>query len=95
MGAINSAGLVDKPYPVEDSLFFKIQGAPEVITLASKEIQRISKKHGGKRFQSAATDAEAAEIWENRKYALISTKACDPDRKCYITDVWSVEPWCI
>ena len=29
MSAINQAGLVEKPYPVKDSLFFKIQGSEE------------------------------------------------------------------
>lgn len=91
MEAINTAGLVDKPYPVEDSLFFKIQGTPEVIAQASEAIEKISKRYGSKKFQFAATDEEATEMWVNRKYALTSTMASSPDRKCYITDVWQVE----
>ncbi|KAG6854592.1 hypothetical protein C0991_004194 [Blastosporella zonata] len=66
MKAINSAGLVDHPYPVEDTLFFKIQGDPSSIQNTSKAVQSIVKKHGSSRFEFASTDQEADELWQNR-----------------------------
>ncbi|KAF8431462.1 hypothetical protein L210DRAFT_3614525 [Boletus edulis BED1] len=72
MSAVNTAGIVEKPYPVQDTLFFKLQGSPD---------------HGGTRFEFAATDEEAEDLWENRKYALMSTLASNPGMKCWTTDV--------
>lgn len=88
MKAINNAGLVDHPYPVQDSLFFKIQGDDAAVRLTSKIVQSIVKKHGGSRFEFAATDQEAEDLWENRKYALTSTLAAHPGSRCWTTDVW-------
>jgi len=87
MEAINSAGLVDKPYPVQDTLFFKIQGDDKAIELASKEIQNITRKYGSSRFEFAKTEEEADNLWQNRKYALMSTMAAYPGAKCWTTDV--------
>ncbi|KAJ8517444.1 hypothetical protein ONZ45_g5394 [Pleurotus djamor] len=87
MSAINQAGLVDRPYPVQDSLFFKIQGDDVAVRLASKVIQSIIKRHEGMRFTFAATDQEAADLWENRKYALTSSLAANPDCRAWTTDV--------
>ncbi|EGO21705.1 hypothetical protein SERLADRAFT_357529 [Serpula lacrymans var. lacrymans S7.9] len=87
MAAINSAGLVDQPYPVQDTLFFKIQGAAESIEQTSKIVQEIVSKHGSSRFEFAATDQEAEDLWENRKYALHSTMAAHPGTRCWTTDV--------
>lgn len=90
MSAINKAGLVDRPYPVQDTLFFKLQGTPEYILEASKAVQEIVRKHGSSRFEFAATDEAAEEIWQNRKYALMSTLAAHPGTRCWSTDVWYV-----
>ncbi|KAK7035752.1 mitochondrial D-lactate dehydrogenase [Favolaschia claudopus] len=87
MDAINNGGLVDNPYPVKDTLFFKIQGEDAVIKLASKTIQTLAKKHGSTKFQFAATNEEAENLWQNRKYALMSTLAAHPDSRCWTTDV--------
>ncbi|KAF7789547.1 hypothetical protein EIP86_000493 [Pleurotus ostreatoroseus] len=73
MNAINDAGLVSKTYPVRDTLFFKLQGTPSAIKETAAAVQSIVKKHGSQQFQFASTDQEAAELWENRKYALMST----------------------
>ena len=88
MSAINSAGLVDKPYPVKDSLFFKIQGTDDTIKQTSKVIQQIVKKHGSSYFKFASTTQEADELWENRKFALTSTIASEPGAHAWTTDVW-------
>lgn len=90
MSAINNAGIVDHLYPVKDTLFFKIQGAPETIKLTAEVVKKITNRHGGDRFEFAATDEEAANLWQNRKYALTSTIAAVPGARCWTTDVWYV-----
>lgn len=90
MEAINKAGLIDHPYPVKDTLFFKIQGDSGCITSTSKAIQTIVKKHGSKNFKFASTDEEAEDLWQNRKYALMSSLAAYPGTRCWTTDVWYV-----
>ncbi|KAF8123721.1 FAD-linked oxidase-like protein [Boletus edulis] len=92
MSAINTAGIVEKPYPVQDTLFFKLQGSPESIAETSQVVQQIVRSHGGTRFEFAATDEEAEDLWENRKYALMSTLASNPGMKCWTTDTWSSVP---
>ncbi|KAK7449632.1 D-lactate ferricytochrome c oxidoreductase [Stygiomarasmius scandens] len=87
MSAINQAGLVSRPYPVSDTLFFKIQGDDPAIKLASKTISSIVKKHGSSKFEFASTDKEADELWMNRKYALMSTMGAFPGMRCWTTDV--------
>ncbi|KAG2129919.1 D-lactate dehydrogenase cytochrome oxidoreductase [Suillus clintonianus] len=87
MAAINTAGVVDAPYPVQDTLFFKIQGSPESIRDASNVVQEIVQRHGSTRFEFAATEEEAGEMWENRKYAFFSTLATHPGTKVWTTDV--------
>lgn len=87
MAAINTAGVVDTPYPVQDTLFFKIQGSPESIRDTSNVVQEIVQSHGSTRFEFAATEEEAGEMWENRKYAFFSTLATHPGSKVWTTDV--------
>ena len=88
MSAINTAGIIEKPYPVQDTLFFKLQGSSESFTETSLVVQQIVERHGSTRFEFAATDEEADNLWENRKYALMSTLASHPETKCWTTDVW-------
>ena len=40
------------------------------------------------RFEFAKTDEEADTLWQNRKYALISTLGAHPGSRCWTTDVW-------
>jgi D-lactate dehydrogenase (cytochrome) len=87
MRAINKAGLVDTPYPVQDTLFLKIQGDSKSINLAYKAVQDAIQRHGSSHFQFAATDTEAEDIWQNRKYALMSSLASEPGSRCWTTDV--------
>ncbi|OAX44769.1 hypothetical protein K503DRAFT_677672 [Rhizopogon vinicolor AM-OR11-026] len=98
MAAINAAGMVDAPYPVQDTLFFKLQGSPESIRETSNVVQEIVQSHGSTRFEFAATEEEADEMWQNRKYAsqrqfswrdiaLFSTISTHPGAKCWTTDV--------
>jgi D-lactate dehydrogenase (cytochrome) len=88
MAAINAAGLISTPYPAQDTLFFKIQGDDISINSTSQTIQSIVEKHGSLRFQFADTDREAEELWQNRKYALMSCLAAYPGKRCWTTDVW-------
>ncbi|KAJ7581347.1 D-lactate dehydrogenase cytochrome oxidoreductase [Mycena floridula] len=74
MNAINKGGFADHPYPVKDTLFFKIQGDDKA-------------KHGSTSFEFAATDHEAEVLWSNRRYALMSTMASYPGSRCWTTDV--------
>lgn len=90
MKAINTAGIVDHPYPVKDTLFFKIQGDAASIKNASEVVKKIVKKHGSSQFQFAATDEEADDMWQNRKYALMSSLQAHPGTRCWTTDVWWV-----
>ena len=90
MDAINKAGTTQKPYPTQDSLFFKIQGAPEAISKTAEALEAIVKKHAGSRFEFASTEEHAREIWENRKMALFSSLQLEPGLRCWTTDVWFV-----
>lgn len=96
MAAINNAGLVSKPYPVQDTLFFKLQGTPSAIKETATAVQKIVKKHGSSQFQYASTDQEANELWENRKYALMSTITSGGEgARVWTTDVWYVPRLCV
>lgn len=88
MQAINRAGFVDHPYPVQDTLFFKLQGDQAMVKETAKIVKKLANKHGASSFQFAASDADAEEMWTNRKYALMSTIAANPGYKCWTTDVW-------
>jgi D-lactate dehydrogenase (cytochrome) len=90
MSAINNAGILNRPYPVKDTLFFKIQGAQEAVQLTSEVVKKVTKKHGSNRFEFAATDEEAADLWQTRKYALMSAMTVVPGARCWTTDVWYV-----
>jgi len=90
MNAINKAGTTQKPYPTQDSLFFKIQGAPEVISKAAEVLEEIVKQHSSSRFEFASTEEHAREMWENRKMALFSSMQLEPGLRCWTTDVWFV-----
>ena len=93
MAAINAAGLVSKAYPVRDTLFFKIQGTPAAIADAAAAVKAITRRHGSSAFAFAQTDAEAAELWENRKYALTSTITSGGEgARVWTTDVWCASP---
>ena len=88
MEAINAAGIVDNPHPVKDTLFFKIQGDEDCIKRTSKVVENLSKKHRSSNFRFAATDEEAEILWQNRRYALMSSLAAHPGTRAWTTDVW-------
>lgn len=88
MNAINQAGMTQNPYPTRDSLFFKIQGAPEVISKAAEALESVVKKHASSRFEFASTEGHGKEMWESRKMALFSSLQLEPGLRCWTTDVW-------
>lgn len=88
LAAINTAGFISTPFPIRDTLLFKIQGDDTSINSTSQAIKTIVEKHGGLGFQFAKTDQEAEELWQNRKYALMSSLAAHPGLRCWTTDVW-------
>lgn len=90
MMSINSAGTVDREYPVQDSLFFKIQGNDETVKATAKLIKSIVKRHASSAFQFAASDTEADALWDARKYALMSVIASEEGARAWTTDVWLV-----
>lgn len=87
MSAVNAAGIVDRPYPVNDTLFFKIQGDPDTIQRTSQVIHTIVQKHGSSQFIFAPTDEAAEDLWQSRKYALTATLAAYPGTRSWATDV--------
>jgi len=91
MDAINKGGLIDKSHPVKETLFFKIQGDSGCISATSRTIRAVVEKYGSKNFKFASTDEEAADLWQNRKYALMSSLATYPGTRCWTTDVWYVD----
>ncbi|KAI0043785.1 hypothetical protein FA95DRAFT_340661 [Auriscalpium vulgare] len=90
MAAINAGGMVSEPLPLKDSLFFKIQGAQDTVERAAETIKNIVARHGSSQFRFAATDEDAEDLWQNRKYALMSTLSASPGARCWTTDVWYV-----
>ncbi|KAH9901133.1 D-lactate dehydrogenase cytochrome oxidoreductase [Cubamyces lactineus] len=87
MKAIADAGLVSETYPNHDTLFFKIQGDPAAIDSTARTVQDIVAKHRSMYFKFAKTADEAEELWESRKYALMSTIESEEDARCWTTDV--------
>ncbi|KAI0928260.1 hypothetical protein AcW1_005561 [Taiwanofungus camphoratus] len=87
MAAINTAGAVSNTYPISDTLFFKLQGDQAALDATAHAVKATVARHGSTRFEFAQTDQEAAELWESRKYALISTIGSVPGSKCWTTDV--------
>ncbi|TFK55021.1 hypothetical protein OE88DRAFT_1653638 [Heliocybe sulcata] len=94
MKAMNVGGMADKQYPEKDTLLFKIQGAPQAIKETAAVVQEIVTKHGSTQFEFAATDEEADNLWQNRKYALTSTLSWIPGARGWTTDV-CVPPSCL
>ncbi|KAI0637234.1 D-lactate dehydrogenase cytochrome oxidoreductase [Trametes polyzona] len=87
MKAIADAGLVSETYPTRDTLFFKIQGDPTAIDSTARTVQDIVAKHSSAYFKFANTEDEAEELWESRKYALMSTIESEEGARCWTTDV--------
>jgi hypothetical protein len=56
----------------------------------STNLKAITKKHGGRDFEFAKTEAEAEAAWQGRKAALWSVQALKENGRVWTTDVWSV-----
>lgn len=54
----------------------------------STSLRAITKKHGGRDFEFAKTEAEAEAAWQGRKAALWSVQALKENGRVWTTDVW-------
>lgn len=90
MEAINASGLAGRSYPRTDSLFFKFQGSDTAMTDVVKGVEKVAKKHGGKDFEFAKSDKEAADLWAGRKAALWAVMGLKENCRVWTTDVWCV-----
>ena len=54
----------------------------------STSLKTITKKHGGRDFEFAKTEAEAEAAWQGRKAALWSVQALKENGRVWTTDVW-------
>lgn len=91
IASINKAGFTSRELPVSDTLFLKLQGTNASIKETANAIKKIFQKHGSSKFEFASTQEQADELWENRKYALMSTMAAAGDQaKVWTTDVWYI-----
>lgn len=88
MKAINEGGLAGRQYKPAETLFFKFQGSPEAMAEVSKNVQKVTKKHGGKNFEFSKSDLEAQQLWQGRKAALWSVLALKDGARVWTTDVW-------
>lgn len=60
------------------------------MTEVSKNVQKITAKHGGKNLEFSKTDEEAQALWQGRKAALWSVMALKEGSRVWTTDVWYV-----
>ena len=88
MSAVNAAGIIGHPYPVNDTLFFKIQGDSDTIQQTARVIETIVQRHGSSQFTFAPTDEAAEDLWQSRKYALTASLSAYPGTRGWTTDVW-------
>ncbi|XP_006462662.1 hypothetical protein AGABI2DRAFT_186545 [Agaricus bisporus var. bisporus H97] len=91
MTALNKSqtDISKKPnYVVKDHLFFKFQGpTPASLKETASIVKKIVEKHGGKNFTIARNDAEAEEMWSDRKNAHFAGLSMIPGAKGWPTDV--------
>jgi len=85
--AINKGGGLDTKLPVRDTLFFKIQGAPESTQATGMIVQSIAKKNGSSQFVFAKDKQQGDDLWNNRKLALYAAQASIPGSRVWTTDV--------
>lgn len=89
MQATNVYGATKRKWPEKDSLFFKFQGPTAASLKESADIvKKIVRKYGATGFESARDQAEAEELWNDRKNALYSGLALVPGSRGWSTDVW-------
>ena len=75
MMCINKAGMTDKAWHEDPTLFFKFAGTPSAVKEQIAMVQKLAKSTGSKTFEFARNSAEQAELWSARKEALWSTMA--------------------
>ncbi len=56
----------------------------------AKNVEKVTKKHGGKNFEFSKSEKEAEDLWAGRKAALWSVLALREGSRVWTTDVWWV-----
>ncbi|KAF8337614.1 FAD-linked oxidase-like protein [Cantharellus anzutake] len=87
MRATNAYGQSKRKYPEADSLFFKFQGSKESFQETARLVKEKVEGFGATGFIVAENDDEAQSLWADRKNALFSSLALNPNAKGWSTDV--------
>ncbi|CAK5284747.1 unnamed protein product [Mycena citricolor] len=88
LAATNKYGSSRFQYAVSDGLFLKFQASSKsAIPDTIRVVRQICDKHGGTGFRAARSDAEAADIWQDRKNAHHIGMALVPGARGWATDV--------
>ncbi|KAI6038526.1 hypothetical protein EDC04DRAFT_2868331 [Pisolithus marmoratus] len=74
-------------WPEKVTLFFKFQGAEDVIHNNSNLVARVMAQHGASDYRLAENEEEGELIWQDRRNALYAGLAYLPGCKGWITDV--------
>ncbi|KAL4063781.1 FAD-linked oxidase-like protein [Scleroderma citrinum] len=85
--ALNAFGTSNKVWPEKVTLFFKFQGAEDVIRNNSDLVQKVTAQHGAADYRLAENEHEGELIWQDRRNALFAGLAYQPGCKGWITDV--------
>lgn len=85
--ALNAFGTSDKVWPEKVTLFFKFQGAEDVIRNNSNLVARVMAQHEASDYRLAEDEEEGELIWQDRRNALFAGLAYLPGCKGWITDV--------
>jgi D-lactate dehydrogenase (cytochrome) len=75
MKCINAAGMTEKSWKEEPTLFFKFAGTKLGVKEHISIVQRLAKASGSKSFEFARNAEEQADLWSARKEALWSVMA--------------------
>lgn len=70
--AVNHAGVVQSPLPVQDTILFKFQGNNEQVKESGRIVTEIVKQHGGGDLLLTKDDKEGEAIWAARRGAVFA-----------------------
>ncbi|KAI6004379.1 FAD-linked oxidase-like protein [Pisolithus orientalis] len=84
---LNAFGTSDKVWPEKVTLFFKFQGAEDVIRNNSNLTAKVMAQHEASDYRLAENEEEGELIWQDRRNALFAGLAYLPGCKGWITDV--------
>lgn len=90
MHCINKAGTTSKKWAEKPTLFFKFSGTEGAVKESMAIVRSLARENGGRTFDAAANEQEAAELWQARKEALWSVMAATPYAQDK-THVWTTD----